>query len=374
MTILGTRPELIRLSRVIAEFDRAFHHVLVHTGQNSGPGLIDVFLADFGLRAPDHTLAINGGGFGATVGRLLEATDALLARETPDALVVLGDTNSALAVLPAKRRKIPIFHIEAGNRCRDPNVPEEINRRIVDHTSDVNIAYSDAARRNLLAEGLDPQLCLRLGSPLDEVLAACRPRIDACEILARLDLAPGGYFVASLHRAETVDDPARLAAAFDALVALGAMEARPVVVSVHPRTRDALARAGHCPDALARAGLRLCDPFGFFDYVHLQRHAACVLSDSGSLSEEAALLGFPAVALRETHERLEAMDAATTILAPPRPETVPPAVRLAMRHAREGPGRASVDDYRAPDFAQALARLVMSHIPYVNTYVWRKPP
>lgn len=373
MTILGTRPELIRLSCVIAELDRSVDHVLVHTGQNADPRLSDVFFADFGLRAPDHRLALPAGGFGAVVGALLAAVDNLLAAERPDALLVLGDTNSALSVLPAKRRKIPIFHLEAGNRCRDPNVPEEINRRIVDHTADVNIAYSEAARRNLLAEGLDPQLSLALGSPLDEVLARHRPRIEASDVLARMALPPGGYFLASVHRAETVDHPARLAAAFGALQALAAEDGRPVLVSVHPRTRDALARSGLSAEG-ADTGLRFSPPFGFFDYVHLQTKAACVLSDSGSLSEEAALIGFPAVALRETHERLEAMDAAVTILAPPRADTVLPAARLAIRHAATRRARPEVADYRAPDFAQALCRLIVSHAPYVDTYVWRKPP
>ncbi len=371
LTVVGTRPEIIRLSRVIVELDKASTHVLVHTGQNSDPGLGEIFFADFGLRAPDHRLRIPGGSFGASLGGLLAEVDRVLEAERPDAFLVLGDTNSCLSVIPAKRRKIPIFHVEAGNRCYDPNVPEEINRKIVDHTADVNIAYSEAARRNLLAEGLDPQLCLCLGSPLDEVLAHARPRIDASDILSRLGLVRGGYFLASLHRAETVDEPARLAAAIDALATLRRQGERPVILSTHPRTRGALARGGN--DAAAQAdALPLCDPFGFYDYVHLQENAACVLSDSGSLSEEAALLGFPAVALRETHERLEAMDAAATILAPPRAETVLPAVALAMRHAAENSHRAVVADYRAPSFSQALCRLIFSHTAYVNTKVWGK--
>jgi len=338
LTVVGTRPEIIRLSRTIPELDASVVHVLVHTGQNHDPALSDVFFADFALRAPDHHLGVAGGTPGEVVGAVIARTDAVLEAERPDAFLVLGDTNSCLSAIAAKRRRIPVFHVEAGNRCYDDTVPEEVNRRIIDHASDVNIAYSGAARRNLLAEGLHPQRCLALGSPLDEVLRHAARRIEGSTILRTMAVSPGGYFLASLHRAETVDEPARLGAAIEALEALGDAHGRPVLLSAHPRTRAALDRLGR------RVGdaVRPCTPFGFFDYVRLEKDAACVLSDSGSLAEEASLLGFPAVALRRTHERLEAMDRATTILAGHDRATILPAAALAMRHAAEGIALGSV--------------------------------
>ncbi|MEO1104613.1 MAG: UDP-N-acetyl glucosamine 2-epimerase [Pseudomonadota bacterium] len=369
LTVVGTRPEIIRLSATIAELDQSVEHILVHTGQNHDPGLSDVFFAEFGLRPPDHHLGIGGGTAAEAIAAIITGTDAILAQEEPDAFLCLGDTNSCLSVIPAKRRKIPIFHAEAGNRCYDLNVPEEVNRRIVDHTADVNIAYAEPARRNLLAEGLDPQLCLTLGSPLSEVLAKARSRIDASTVLGRLDVAPNGYFLASVHRAETVDDPARLAQVLAGLRALSAAHARPVLVSTHPRTR---ARINDANVSINTTDVRYCPPFGFFDYICLQENAACVLSDSGSLSEEAGLLGFPAVALRETHERLEAMDRATTILAGRKLDDILRATKIAMRHHREASPLGKVPAYDAPAFSKALVRTILSHTSYVNTRVWRK--
>ncbi|MEM8663755.1 MAG: UDP-N-acetyl glucosamine 2-epimerase [Pseudomonadota bacterium] len=369
LTVVGTRPEIIRLSATIAELDRCVEHVLIHTGQNHDPALSDVFFQEFGLRAPDRHLGIEATSAAEAIAAIIARTDEVLAEEMPDAFLCLGDTNSCLSVIPAKRRRIPIFHAEAGNRCYDPNVPEEINRKIVDHTSDVNIAYSEAARRNLLAEGLHPQLCLTLGSPLCEVLEHARPRIDAATVLRDLNLAPGAYFLASVHRAETVDDPARLAQVLASLDALSAAHALPVLISTHPRTRARLGQADGMPDA---PNLRFCPPFGFAHYIALQENAACVLSDSGSLSEEASLLSFPAVALRNTHERLEAMDNAVTILAGLHVDDILRASAVAMRHHREGTPLTPVAAYAAPAFSKALTRTILSHTRYVNTKVWGK--
>ncbi|MEM9221683.1 MAG: UDP-N-acetylglucosamine 2-epimerase (non-hydrolyzing) [Pseudomonadota bacterium] len=368
-TVVGTRPEIIRLSRTIPELDATAEHILVHTGQNHDPALSDIFFEEFGLRRPDHHLGVKAATAAEAIAAIIARVDATLETERPDAFLCLGDTNSCLSVIPAKRRKIPIFHVEAGNRCYDPNVPEEINRKIVDHTSDVNIAYSEAARRNLLAEGLDPQRCLVLGSPLYEVLAHAAELIANSAILGELNLAPGAYFVASLHRAETVDEPARLAELLSGLSALAAAHAYPVLISTHPRTRE---RLGMVERDLDMRNLRFCAPFGFADYIALQKNAACVLSDSGSLSEEAALLSVPAVALRDTHERLEAMDRAVTILAGVRADTILRAVQTAMRHHKEGATPTHVSDYHAPAFSKTLARTVLSHTPYVNANVWRK--
>ncbi|MEM0906047.1 MAG: UDP-N-acetyl glucosamine 2-epimerase [Pseudomonadota bacterium] len=367
MTVVGTRPELIRLSRTIGELDRSVDHILVHTGQNYDPRLSEIFFKDLGVRAPDHHLNIAAASPGEAIGAIIAQTDKVLAQEMPDAMLVLGDTNSCLSVIPAKRRKIPIFHAEAGNRCYDVNVPEEINRKIVDHTSDINIAYSEAARRNLLAEGLPPQLCFVLGSPLDEVLTAHCARIAQSNIVTEQSLTKGEYFVASVHRAETVDDPKRLEMMIAALDQLSTATSKPVILSTHPRTRAALERAPTPPPA----SITCCPPFGFVDYIRLQKDAACVLSDSGSLPEEAALVGFPAVALRQTHERLEAMDQAVTILAGRHGDDIVAAALLAMRQHQSGRRTRPVNAYVAPNFSQDIVRIILSYTPYVNTYTWR---
>ena len=312
MTVVGTRPEIIRLSRVIARLEatEGVEHVLVHTGQNYDRSLNEVFFEDLDLRAPDHYLGVDTSSLGAVLGGVLIATEEVLGTERPDAMLVLGDTNSCLAAVMAKRMRIPTYHMEAGNRCFDDNVPEETNRRLVDHVADFNLAYTEHARRNLLAEGLHPRRVLVTGSPMREVLEHFRDRIDASDVVARLDLTPGGYFLVSAHREENVDSPERLRMLLDCLRQVHATYGHPVVVSTHPRTRKRLEALGE----EIEGDVRWLEPFGFHDYNKLQVDAACVLSDSGTISEESAILGFPGVTLRDSIERPEALDAGSIMM------------------------------------------------------------
>lgn len=368
MTIVGTRPDLIKTSRVLAELERHTDHVLVHTGQNHDPWLNDVFFRELGLPSPRHHLGVSGGSAAEAIAAVVERSDRVLAEERPDALLLHGDTNSALAVLAARRRRVPVFHLEAGNRCFDARVPEEANRRVVDHLADVNLAYSEHARRHLLREGLPPDRVFVVGSPMREVIEHYRPGIDASDVLARLNLEPDGYFLASLHREENVDDPGTLKALLGSLAALARDHSRPVLVSTHPRTRLRLEALGD--DAPESAGLRFHRPFGLFDWIQLERRAYCVLSDSGSLTEEAALLGFPAVMLREAHERPEGMDQGIAVMAGLEPERIGQAVELVTAHHREGRRPPPVADYGGTDVARTVVRIVMGHVDYVHRTVW----
>ena len=311
MTIVGTRPEIIRLSRVIARLDATVDHVLVHTGQNYDHTLSEIFFEDLDLRRPDHYLNVDTSSLGRVLGETLIKTEEVLLAERPDAVLVLGDTNSSIAAVMAKRMHIPVYHMEAGNRCFDENVPEETNRRLVDHVADFNLVYTEHARRNLLAEGLHPRRILLTGSPMREVLDHYRPRIDASNVLDRLSLVKDGYFLVSAHREENVDHPERLGMLLDCITAVRDRWDLPVLVSTHPRTRKRL-------EALAEwdapRGIDFHEPFGFHDYIKLQMNAACVLSDSGTISEESAILGFPAVTLRDSIERPEALDAGSIIM------------------------------------------------------------
>lgn len=309
MTVVGTRPEIIRLSAVIRRLDASVEHVLVHTGQNYDPLLNQVFFADLGLRLPDVLLGVDTSSLGRVLGDVLVGTERAIAEHRPDALVVLGDTNSCIAAVMAKRMRVPVYHMEAGNRCFDENVPEETNRRLVDHVADFNLVYTEHARRNLLAEGLPARRIIKTGSPMLEVLTAAREGIDGSDVLDRLGLAHRGYLLVSAHREENVDSPARLDALLDCLEAVRDAYGLPVLVSTHPRTRKRL-------DALGRsvAGITFHDPLGFLDYNHLQLHAACCLSDSGTIAEEASILGFPAVTLRDSIERPEALDTGSIMM------------------------------------------------------------
>ncbi|HEX2565808.1 MAG TPA: UDP-N-acetylglucosamine 2-epimerase (non-hydrolyzing) [Burkholderiales bacterium] len=369
MTIVGTRPEIIKLSCVIPALDAAFRHVLVHTGQNYDYELNEIFFKGLGIRRPDHFLQAAGASAAETIARVIAAVDPVLAREKPDAVLILGDTNSCLAAIAAKRRRIPVFHMEAGNRCFDERVPEEINRRMVDHISDINLPYTEHARRYLLAEGIRPETVLKTGSPMKQVLAAQRGAIRASRILDELKLRAGRYFVASAHREENVDDPARLRKLIASLEAVSARHGHPVVFSTHPRTRKRL-------DAL-RAGrgrrLRFLKPLGFADYIRLQTSAACVLSDSGTITEESSLLGFPAVMLREAHERPEGMDEGTLIMCGIETREVLEAVGITLERASRGarPARL-VPDYDADDVARKVVNAISSYRSYVDRVVWRK--
>jgi UDP-N-acetylglucosamine 2-epimerase (non-hydrolysing) len=350
MTVVGTRPELIRLSRVIARLDQEVEHRLVHTGQNWDPQLRDVFFDELEIRQPDHWLDVPVTSLGAVLGGVLTATERVLRAERPDAVLVLGDTNSCFAAIMAKRMGIPVFHMEAGNRCFDENVPEEVNRRIVDHTADFNLCYTEHARRNLLAEGLPARRVFVTGSPMAEVLAAYGERIESSDVLSRLGLTPGEYYLVSMHREENIDDPARLAVLIDALAGLVRGTSRRVVVSTHPRLRARLT-------AEAR-GLEFLDPFGYFDYNKLQRGARCVLSDSGTVSEEAALAPFPAVTIRDSMERPEALDAGAVVLTGVSAVGIARAVELVCTQWGAGVRPSVPAEYAVLDCSVRVSRLI----------------
>ena len=354
MTIVGTRPEIIRLACVIKRFDESFVHILVHTGQNYDYSLNQVFFDDLGLREPDHFLNVDTSSLGRVLGETLIKTEQVLESERPDAVLVLGDTNSCIAAVMAKRMRIPVFHMEAGNRCFDENVPEETNRRMVDHVADFNLVYTEHARRNLLAEGLHPRRILLTGSPMAEVLSTFRADIDASDVLNRLELEPQGYFLVSAHREENVDNPKRLSLLLDCLNAVASKWDLPVLVSTHPRTRKRLESFGY----LSSDKLRFHEPFGFFDYNRLQLSAKCVLSDSGTISEESSILGFPAVTLRNSIERPEALDAGAIVMSGLDPETTVEAV--AMQIERCGEPRQIPAGYDIADTSARVARFVLS--------------
>jgi len=369
MTVVGTRPEIIRLSRVLARLDEHCEHVLVHTGQNYDYELNQIFFDDLGLRKPDHFLNAAGASAVETIGKIIAAMDAVLLAEQPQALLVLGDTNSCLAVIPAKRRKVPIFHMEAGNRCFDMRVPEEINRRIVDHTADVNLTYSSIAREYLLREGLPPDLVIKTGSPMAEVLAHYRSRIEASSVLARLGLAEDGYFVVSAHREENIDSDASFGKLVAVLNGVAETHGLPVIVSTHPRTQkrvDALGVRFH-------PQVRLLKPLGFSDYVRLQQSARAVLSDSGTISEESSILNFPALNLREAHERPEGMEEAAVMLTGLALERVLQGLAILAEQPR-GAQRLlrQVADYSMPNVSDKVLRIIHSYTDYVQRVVWRQ--
>jgi len=370
MTIVGTRPELIKLSRVIAELDRRTRHVLVHTGQNYDYELNGIFFKDLGIRRPDHFLRAAGRNAAETIGKVIARADEVMAREKPDALLVLGDTNSCLSVIAAKRRKIPVFHMEAGNRCFDERVPEEINRRLVDHLSDVNLPYTEHARGYLLREGIAPETVIKTGSPMNEVLIRHSTDIERSSALERLKLEPKRYFLVSAHREENVDDPVRFGQLLAALDAIARGHRKRVIVSTHPRTR---ARLSALRGKRISPKVEFLKPMGFSDYVRLQVDARCVLSDSGTLTEESSILGFPAVMIREAHERPEGMDEGTVIMSGLRVERVMEAIDMAVGHyAQQERPFHLVRDYAADNVSLKVARIIMSYTDYVNRTVWRK--
>lgn len=371
MTVLGTRPEIIRLSRVLARLDEHCDHVLVHTGQNYDYELNQVFFDDLGVRKPDHFLdsAANSSGAAETIGNLIIAVDRVLAQEQPDAMLVLGDTNSCLSVIPAKKRKVPIFHMEAGNRCFDQRVPEETNRRIVDHTADVNLTYSSIAREYLLREGLPPDLVIKTGSPMYEVLTHYRSTIDASDVLQRLGLGKERYFVVSAHREENVDSEVNFRKLVAMLNGVAEQYALPVIVSTHPRTQKRI----DTMSARFHAQVRLLKPMGFMDYNHLQVNAKAVLSDSGTISEEASILNFPALNIREAHERPEGMEEAVVMMVGLEIERVLQALSILATQPR-GDKRlvGPVTDYSMSNVSDKVVRIIHSYTDYVNRVVWKK--
>ncbi|WP_434782251.1 non-hydrolyzing UDP-N-acetylglucosamine 2-epimerase [Ferrovum myxofaciens] len=370
MTIVGTRPELIKMSRVIAELDRQTHHVLVHTGQNYDYELNQVFFEDLSIRKPDHFLAANGDNAAQTIGRVIEKSDQILEQEKPEAVLLYGDTNSCLAVISAKRRKIPVFHMEAGNRCFDQRVPEELNRKVLDHLSDINLVLTEHARRYLLAEGIRPETIIKTGSHMWEVLDHYMPKVQRSDILQRMSLESGRFFIVSAHREENVDSPQNLLDLVDTLNALAEKFDFPVVVSTHPRTKkrlETLEPKGFHPQ------VHFLKPFGFCDYIKLQMEATCVVSDSGTITEEASLLNLPAITIRNAHERPEGMDVGTLIMTGLKREPVLDAVRVVLsQHNKEKRVMPSVPDYENGPVSKQIVRIVLSYIDYVNRMVWRK--
>ena len=371
MTVVGTRPEIIRLSRVLARLDEHCDHVLVHTGQNYDYELNQIFFDDLGVRKPDHFLnsAANSTGAANTIGNLISAVDAVLAETQPEAMLVLGDTNSCLSVIPAKRRKIPIFHMEAGNRCFDMRVPEETNRRIVDHTADVNLTYSTIARDYLLREGLSPDLVIKTGSPMFEVLTHYRPRIDASDVLTRLGLQEQAYFVVSAHREENIESEQSFTKLVAVLNAVAEDHNLPVIVSTHPRTQKRIDATG----ARFHPQVRLLKPLGFHDYVRLQLSSKAVLSDSGTINEESSILNFPALNLREAHERPEGMEEAAVMMTGLEVDRVRQGLAILATQPR-GADRSlrQVADYSMPNVSDKVLRIVHSYTDYVNRVVWKK--
>lgn len=370
MTIVGTRPELIKMSRVIAEFDRHTQHVLVHTGQNFDYELNQVFFDDLGIRKPDYFLEAVGENAAQTIAHVIEKADTVLATEQPDAVMLYGDTNSCLAVIAAKRRKIPVFHMEAGNRCFDQRVPEELNRKVLDHLSDINMVLTEHARRYLLAEGIRPETIIKTGSHMREVLDFYMPKIEKSDILQRMGLESGRFFVVSAHREENVDTPENLMDLMATLNELAMTYDVPVIVSTHPRTRKRL-------DALANVQqdrrIKFMKPFGFCDYIRLQMEALCVVSDSGTITEEASLLNLPAITIRNTHERPEGMDAGTLIMSGLKKERVLDAVRVIFaQYERHHHVTRNVEDYENPAVSKQVLRIVESYTDYVNRVVWKR--
>lgn len=370
MTIVGTRPELIKLSRVIDVLDRHTRHYLVHTGQNYDYELNGIFFRELGIRRPNRFLKAAGRTSAETIGRVIAAADDALAAEKPDALLLLGDTNSCLSVIAAKRRKIPVFHMEAGNRCFDQRVPEEINRKIVDHASDINLTYTEHARRYLLTEGVRPDTVIKTGSPMKEVLDYHMAGIQASDAIERLSLEPRKYFLVSAHREENIDNPANFS---DLLASLNAVAVRyrlPVIVSTHPRTRKALNGRKHV--RLDRR-VRFLKPLGFFDYVKLQLNARCVLSDSGTITEESSILNFPAITLRQAHERPEGMDEGTLVMSGLEPRRVIESIEavVSQNGALSGKFRI-VPDYDVDNVSAKVLRIILSYTDFVNRTVWRK--
>lgn len=370
MTIVGTRPELIKMSRVIAELEKHTQHILVHTGQNYDYELNQIFFDDLEIRKPDYFLNAAGSNAAQTIAQVIMKADEVFEQEKPDALLLYGDTNSCLAIIPAKRRKIPVFHMEAGNRCFDQRVPEELNRKVLDHLSDINMVLTEHARRYLLAEGIKAETIIKTGSHMREVLDFYRPKIDQSDILSRQSLEAGKFFLVSAHREENVDSPEALRDLLETLDALAKKYDYPVLVSTHPRTLKRLEESAHGP---LDPRIIFSKPFGFIDYIKLQIEAFCVLSDSGTITEEASLLNLSAITLRNAHERPEGMDVGTLIMSGLKSERVIEAIEIVTSQRTENPLPVlQVVDYENPHVSNQVVRVVASYIDYINRVVWSK--
>jgi UDP-N-acetyl-L-fucosamine synthase len=364
---VGTRPEIIRLSRVIARLDSGLDHVLVHTGQNYDFELNEIFFHDLELKKPDHFLNAVGKNPAETIGNVIAKVDAVLETEKPDAFLILGDTNSALSAITAKKRRIPVFHMEAGNRCYDQRVPEEINRKIVDHVSDVNLPYSDIAREYLLGEGFPADRIIKTGSPMWEVLNHYRPKIDESQILSKLGLHKRQYFVVSCHREENVDDDRQLGNLVESLNAVAETYKVPLLFSAHPRTRKRIESG-----LKFHPNVMLSKPVGFTDYVRLQQDALAVLSDSGTITEESSILNIPALNIRDAHERPEGMEETPALMTGLDPHRILEGLDLVLKQPREHRATRLVADYEVPNVSEKVLRIILSYTPYVNQKVWFK--
>ncbi|QWD28830.1 UDP-N-acetylglucosamine 2-epimerase (non-hydrolyzing) [Polynucleobacter paneuropaeus] len=370
MTIVGTRPELIKMSRAIAEFDSHTNHVLVHTGQNYDYELNQLFFEDLGIRKPDYFLEAVGNNAAQTIARVIEKSDEVMEAEKPDAILLYGDTNSCLAVIAAKRRKIPVFHMEAGNRCFDQRVPEELNRKVLDHLSDINLVLTEHARRYLMAEGIPAETIIKTGSHMQEVLDFYMPKIISSDVVKQMGLESNKFFIVSAHREENIDSKENMCDMVETLNAIADTYNMPVIVSTHPRTKKRL-------DTMELAGLnkhiQFMKPFGFCDYIKLQMEALCVVSDSGTISEEGSLLNLPAITIRNAHERPEGMDEGTLIMSGLKKDRVLDAIRVIVaQHDKTERVMASVADYEGGPVSKQLLRIVMSYVDYVNRTVWSK--
>jgi len=370
MTIVGTRPELIKMSRVIAEFDQHTNHILVHTGQNYDYELNQLFFEDLGIRKPDHFLEAVGENAAQTIARVIEKSDAVMEKEKPDAVMLYGDTNSCLAVISAKRRKIPVFHMEAGNRCFDQRVPEELNRKVLDHLSDINLVLTEHARRYLIAEGIRPETIIKTGSHMREVLDHYMPKVEKSDVLKRMGLTANNFFIVSAHREENIDSPENMTNMVETLNALAETYDCPVIVSTHPRTKK---RLDSMELGTLNPHVQFLKPFGFCDYIKLQMEALCVVSDSGTITEEGSLLNLPAITIRNAHERPEGMDVGTLIMSGLKKERVLDAVRVIVaQHDKAKRVMRRVEDYEGGPVSKQILRIVMSYTDYVNRTVWSK--
>lgn len=370
MTIVGTRPEIIKLSRVIAELDLHTNHILVHTGQNYDYELNEIFFEQLGIRKPDHFLNAAGENAAATIGLVIAKSDLVLETEKPDAVLLYGDTNSCLSVISAKRRKIPIFHMEAGNRCFDQRVPEEINRKIVDHLSDINMPLSEHARRYLVAEGLKPETVFKTGSPMKEVLMFHHENIEKSDVLEREKLTPGNYFIVSTHREENVDSEINFQNLLASLEAISKRFNEKVIVSTHPRTRKKLEAMGYVNQ---NPLIEFMKPFGFLDYIKLQKNAHCVISDSGTITEESSILKFPAITIRQAHERPEGMDEGTLIMTGLNADRIMESIEVVTAHFKENTGAIKIiPDYETDNVSKKVLRIILSYTDYINRTVWHK--
>jgi len=369
MTIVGTRPEIIKLSRVIAELEKYTNHILVHTGQNYDYELNEVFFNEMGIKTPDFFLEAAGETPAETIGNVIAKSDALISKTSPDAVLLYGDTNSCLSVISAKRRKIPIFHMEAGNRCFDQRVPEEINRKIVDHLSDINMTLTEHARRYLIAEGIKPETVIKTGSSMREVLNYHKEQIDNSDVLQKLGLEPKGFFIVSAHREENVDSEENFADLLVSLNKIADTYGKRVIVSTHPRTRKKLASLG---DQIFHPLIEFMKPMGFFDYIALQTHSFCAISDSGTITEEASILEFPAITIRQAHERPEGMDEGTLVMAGLKYDDILDAIHIVTGQCQENRNAVRlVSDYDVENVSTKVVRIIVSYVDYINRTVWK---